>query len=45
MLLEKALAKVVGSYYALNETSIANIFSMLTGCPVVSIDNITVKKL
>lgn len=45
MLLEKALAKVVGSYYALNETSIADIFSMLTGCPVVSIDHITVKKL
>jgi hypothetical protein len=45
MLLEKALAKVVGSYYALNETSISDIFSMLTGCPIVNIDHITGKKL
>ncbi len=45
MLLEKALAKVVGSYYALNEASISDIFSMLTGCPIVNIDHITLKKL
>lgn len=45
LLLEKALAKVVGSYYALQETPIADIFSMLTGCPVVNVENITEQKV
>jgi len=45
MILEKAIAKIVGGYYELSQMTSGDLFRILTGCPIVNLKTFTPLKL
>lgn len=44
MILEKAVAKVVGGYHNIESISISKLLGIVLGCPIVSYGELTVER-
>lgn len=45
MVLEKAVAKILGGYYRIAEASISTLMNTILGCPIVDLSCMNPKKL